>query len=120
MPGLGQLLVDSIFTRDFPVIQALTLVFGLMVVSIPVAVIGSHEFVCQLNALKVPVVAGMSVSLPLRSTVVPTDGELGGETSCAFDCVVFTAIASTRVALGNCARKVYVAAPRRSIHSGPP
>ena len=34
IPGLGQLLVESIFTRDFPVIQALTLVFGLMVVSI--------------------------------------------------------------------------------------
>ena len=34
IPGLGQLLVESIFTRDFPVIQALTLVFGLMVVCI--------------------------------------------------------------------------------------
>jgi ABC-type dipeptide/oligopeptide/nickel transport system permease component len=34
VPGLGQLLVDSIFTRDFPVIQGLTLVFGLLVVSI--------------------------------------------------------------------------------------
>jgi len=32
VPGLGQLLVDSIFTRDFPVIQGLTLVFGLIVV----------------------------------------------------------------------------------------
>jgi peptide/nickel transport system permease protein len=34
VPGLGQLLVDSIFTRDFPVIQGLTLVFGLLVVGI--------------------------------------------------------------------------------------
>jgi peptide/nickel transport system permease protein len=34
IPGLGQLLVESIFTRDFPVIQALTLVFGVMVVCI--------------------------------------------------------------------------------------
>jgi peptide/nickel transport system permease protein len=34
IPGLGQLLVDSIFTRDFPVLQGLTLVFGLIVVAI--------------------------------------------------------------------------------------
>jgi peptide/nickel transport system permease protein len=34
IPGLGQLLVDSIFTRDFPVLQGLTLVFGLLVVAI--------------------------------------------------------------------------------------
>jgi peptide/nickel transport system permease protein len=34
IPGLGQLLVESIFTRDFPVIQALTLVFGLLVIVI--------------------------------------------------------------------------------------
>ena len=32
--GLGQLLVDSIFTRDFPVLQGLTLVFGLLVIAI--------------------------------------------------------------------------------------
>jgi ABC-type dipeptide/oligopeptide/nickel transport system permease component len=32
VPGMGQLLVDSIFTRDFPVIQGLTLVFGGLVV----------------------------------------------------------------------------------------
>ena len=31
---MGQLLVDSIFTRDFPVIQGLTLVFGVLVVSL--------------------------------------------------------------------------------------
>ena len=34
IPGMGQLLVDSIFTRDFPVLQGLTLVFGLIVVAI--------------------------------------------------------------------------------------
>ena len=34
VPGLGQLLVESVFTRDFPVIQALTLVFGLLVIVI--------------------------------------------------------------------------------------
>ncbi len=34
IPGMGQLLVESIFTRDFPVIQALTLVFGLLVIVI--------------------------------------------------------------------------------------
>jgi peptide/nickel transport system permease protein len=32
IPGMGQLLVDSIFTRDFPVVQGLTLVFGVLVV----------------------------------------------------------------------------------------
>jgi len=34
IPGLGQLLVDSIFTRDFPVLQGLTLVFGVLVIAI--------------------------------------------------------------------------------------
>ena len=34
IPGLGQLLVDSIFTRDFPVLQGLTLIFGLLVIAI--------------------------------------------------------------------------------------
>ena len=34
IPGLGQLLVESIFTRDFPTIQGLTLVFGLIVIGI--------------------------------------------------------------------------------------
>ena len=34
VPGMGQLLVDSIFTRDFPVIQGLTLVFGVLVISL--------------------------------------------------------------------------------------
>ena len=34
IPGLGQLLVDSIFTRDFPLLQGLTLIFGLLVIAI--------------------------------------------------------------------------------------
>lgn len=34
IPGLGHLLVESIYTRDFPTIQALTLVFGLLVIAI--------------------------------------------------------------------------------------
>jgi peptide/nickel transport system permease protein len=34
IPGLGNLLVESIYTRDFPTIQALTLVFGLLVIVI--------------------------------------------------------------------------------------
>lgn len=34
VPGLGQLLVQSIFTRDFPMIQALALVFGVLVIAI--------------------------------------------------------------------------------------
>lgn len=34
IPGLGLLLVESIFTRDFPAIQGLTLVFGLLVIAI--------------------------------------------------------------------------------------
>jgi ABC-type dipeptide/oligopeptide/nickel transport system permease component len=34
IPGLGQLLVESIYTRDFTTIQALTLVFGLLVIAI--------------------------------------------------------------------------------------
>src|SRR6266699_1460293 len=32
VPGLGQLLINSIFQRDFPVVQGVTLVFGVMVV----------------------------------------------------------------------------------------
>lgn len=34
IPGLGHLLVESIYTRDFPTIQALALVFGLLVITI--------------------------------------------------------------------------------------
>ena len=32
LPGVGQLLVNSIFQRDFPVVQAVTLAFAVMVV----------------------------------------------------------------------------------------
>jgi peptide/nickel transport system permease protein len=31
-PGIGQLMINSIFQRDFPVVQAVTLVFAVMVV----------------------------------------------------------------------------------------
>src|SRR5205823_2388563 len=34
IPGIGQLLVESILTRDFPVIQVLTVIFGVLVVAI--------------------------------------------------------------------------------------
>ena len=32
IPGIGQLMINSIFQRDFPVVQGITLVFGIMVV----------------------------------------------------------------------------------------
>ena len=32
VPGVGQLMINSIFQRDFPVVQAVTLVFSLLVV----------------------------------------------------------------------------------------
>ena len=31
-PGIGQLMINSIFNRDFPVVQAVTLVFSVLVV----------------------------------------------------------------------------------------
>jgi peptide/nickel transport system permease protein len=34
IPGIGQLMVQSIFARDFPVVQGITLVFGVLVVLI--------------------------------------------------------------------------------------
>jgi peptide/nickel transport system permease protein len=34
IPGIGQLMLNSIFERDFPVVQGVTLVFGVMVVLI--------------------------------------------------------------------------------------
>ncbi len=34
IPGIGQLMINSIFQRDFPVVQGVTLVFGVMVVLI--------------------------------------------------------------------------------------
>jgi ABC-type dipeptide/oligopeptide/nickel transport system permease component len=32
IPGLGALMIDSVLARDFPVVQALALIFGLLVV----------------------------------------------------------------------------------------
>jgi len=32
VPGIGQLMIESIFQRDFPVVQGITLVFGVLVV----------------------------------------------------------------------------------------
>jgi peptide/nickel transport system permease protein len=32
IPGIGQLMINSIFERDFPVVQGVTLVFGVLVV----------------------------------------------------------------------------------------
>jgi peptide/nickel transport system permease protein len=32
VPGIGQLMLNSIFERDFPVVQGVTLVFGILVV----------------------------------------------------------------------------------------
>jgi peptide/nickel transport system permease protein len=32
IPGIGQLMISSVFQRDFPVVQGVTLVFGIMVV----------------------------------------------------------------------------------------
>jgi peptide/nickel transport system permease protein len=32
LPGIGQLMINAIFARDFPVVQAVTLVFSVMVV----------------------------------------------------------------------------------------
>jgi peptide/nickel transport system permease protein len=34
IPGIGQLMINAIFQRDFPVVQGVTLVFGIMVVLI--------------------------------------------------------------------------------------
>jgi len=37
LPGIGQLMLSSIFQRDFPVVQGVTLVFGIMVVLVYLA-----------------------------------------------------------------------------------
>jgi peptide/nickel transport system permease protein len=37
LPGIGQLMLNSIFQRDFPVVQGVTLVFGIMVVLVYLA-----------------------------------------------------------------------------------
>ncbi len=38
IPGLGQLMITSIFSRDYPVIQGITLVYGLIVIIVNLAV----------------------------------------------------------------------------------
>jgi len=42
LPGLGTLMLDSIFNRDFPVVQGVTLVFAVMVVIINLATDMTH------------------------------------------------------------------------------
>jgi peptide/nickel transport system permease protein len=37
IPGIGQLMINSIFQRDFPVVQGVTLMFGIMVVLVNLA-----------------------------------------------------------------------------------
>ena len=34
IPGLGQFLIRSIFGRDYPVVQAITLIYGVLVISV--------------------------------------------------------------------------------------
>jgi peptide/nickel transport system permease protein len=42
IPGIGQLMINSIFERDFPVVQAVTLVFSIMVVLVYLATDVAH------------------------------------------------------------------------------
>jgi peptide/nickel transport system permease protein len=42
VPGIGQLMINSIFERDFPVVQAVTLVFSVMVVFVYLATDVAH------------------------------------------------------------------------------
>src|SRR6185312_1601209 len=44
LPGIGQLMLSSIFQRDFPVVQGVTLVFGIMVVLVYLATDVLHSF----------------------------------------------------------------------------
>ena len=37
IPGLGGLLVSSVSTRDFPVVQALTLIFAVLILTVNLA-----------------------------------------------------------------------------------
>jgi peptide/nickel transport system permease protein len=37
LPGIGQLMITSILQRDFPIVQGVTLVFGIMVVLVYLA-----------------------------------------------------------------------------------
>ena len=42
LPGIGQLMINSIFQRDFPVVQAVTLVFSVLVVLVYLATDVAH------------------------------------------------------------------------------
>jgi peptide/nickel transport system permease protein len=44
LPGIGQLMLNSIFQRDFPVVQGVTLVFGILVVLVYLATDVLHSF----------------------------------------------------------------------------
>jgi peptide/nickel transport system permease protein len=42
LPGIGTLMIDSIFNRDFPVVQGVTMVFAVMVVAVNLLTDVSH------------------------------------------------------------------------------
>jgi ABC-type dipeptide/oligopeptide/nickel transport system permease component len=44
IPGVGQLMVQAIFNRDFPVVLALTIVFGALVVLVNLLTDLSYSF----------------------------------------------------------------------------
>jgi peptide/nickel transport system permease protein len=54
IPGLGSLLVQSVLTRDYPVIQALVLVFGVMVILINLLADVAYSLVDPRIALEEP------------------------------------------------------------------
>jgi peptide/nickel transport system permease protein len=37
LPGIGQLMITSVLQRDFPIVQGVTLVFGILVVLVYLA-----------------------------------------------------------------------------------
>jgi hypothetical protein len=77
---------------------------GETVVSVAPGVSGSHAFVCQLKARKVPAVLGTGESARV-ATATPGPGDVPGVTICAPDCVVLTVTASMRAPVGSSARK---------------
>ena len=54
IPGLGSLLVQSVLTRDYPVIQALVIVFGVMVIVINLLADLAYSLVDPRIALEEP------------------------------------------------------------------
>ena len=54
IPGLGSLLVQSVLTRDYPIIQALVLVFGVMVILINLLADVAYSLVDPRIALEEP------------------------------------------------------------------